>query len=93
MGVQEVAAGTISPTTPTLCPPGPHHLPGQPNRHVQVRLLLPAPFPQPPTPQATAPHITLSAGEMVVPFNQHWVLGCVLHELHWAVAKIKYKRR
>lgn len=90
MGVQEQAAGTVLPTPPALHLPGPQHLPGQPNRHIQV--LLPAPFPQPPTPQATASHSTLSDGELAVPFNQHWVLGCLLHELHWAVEKNKIKK-
>lgn len=87
MSVQEQAAGTVLPTPPVLRPPGPHHLPGQPNRHLRVRLLLPAPFPQPPTPQATVLHITLGNGELAIPFNQHRVLGCLLHEPRQAVEK------
>jgi len=42
---QERAAGTVLPTSPSLHLPGPHHLPGQPYRHVWVRLLLAADFP------------------------------------------------
>lgn len=89
MGVQEQAAGTISPTPPVLCPPGPHHCPGQPNRHTWVRILPQTPFLQPPTPSATAPHIMLSDEELAITFIQHWVLVCLLHELHWVVEKTK----